>query len=221
MVPILSKKTDLALLLKSQFSAKDADELPQCYSTKIRFGKFKDKSPAEILLKDPEARKDLLYNKQMLEENLAKYPKNQEIISAIDEAILLLDAGELHPVAVDISGQFEVYKRRCKSTRRANPKGLFLCYNVSVVCQYGMNYPWLVSIENYFAPSVNGKIDHEKAQGFKNASIRLSDDDWVYVLSQLENEKMMFEMIRFPTLLKRANDIARLQAEEAKAKKAQ
>lgn len=220
-VPILSKKTDIALFTKSQFSTKNTEDLPQCYSTKIRFGKFKDMSPAEVLLKDSDARKDLLYSKKLLEDNIDKYPKNKEIISAIDEAVLLLDAGELRPATTDISGQFEVYRRRCKSTRRANASGLFLCYNVSVVCQFGMNYPWLVSIDNYFAPSVNGKIDHEKAQGYKNASIRLSDDDWVYVLSQFENEKMMFEMIRFPELLKRANALALQQAEEAKARKAE
>lgn len=173
------------------------------------------------MLKHPEDRDDLENNKKLLADNLAKYPKNQELISAIDEAILMLDAGELKPMTSKTNGSFEVYNCRYKSTRRKNPKGLYLCYNVSIKCQFGMKYPWLVSIDNYFAPSESGKVNHEHAESFKSASIRLNDADWVYCLSQFENGKKMFELINFPELLKRANQIAREQAEAAKAKKAQ
>jgi len=84
-----------------------------------------------------------------------------------------------------------------------------------------MDYSWQIKIDNYFAPSVSGKIDHKKAEERKSASIRLTDDDWALCVSQFENPKNLDESKSFPELLERADATARRQAEEAKSKKAQ
>lgn len=223
-IPVMSKKTDIALLLKTQYIPVEKDSsLSDCYIQKLRFGKFKGKTPAEVLLSEPTAKSDMETTRDLLQKNIEKYPANRILVNAIDEAIMLFEAGELKEQKTKDTTRdsMTIYHKEYKSTRRANPKGLYLCYNVSVDCQFNMDYPWQIRIDNYYAPSVNGKIDHKKAEGRKSASIRLMDDDWLLCISQFENLKNLYESRCFSELLERADATARRQAEEARAKKAQ
>ena len=223
-IPVMSKKTDIALLLKAQYvPAENKSSLSDCYIQKLRFGKFKGKTAAEVLLSDPTAKSDMESTRDLLQKNVEKYPANKVLVNAIDEAIMLFEAGELKEQSTQNTAQssMTIYHKEYKSTRRANPKGLYLCYSISVDCQFDMDYSWQIKIDNYFAPSVSGKIDHKKAEGRKSASIRLTDDDWALCVSQFENLKNLYESKCFPELLERADATARRQAEEAKTKKAQ
>lgn len=223
-IPVISKKTDIALLLKEQYApAENSSSLSDCYTQKLRFGKFKGKTPAEVLLSDPSVKSEMEGTRDLLQKNVEKYPANKMLVNAIDEAIMLFEAGELQEqnAKSNVQNSMTIYHKEYKSTRRANPKGLYLCYNISVVCQYDMDYSWQIRIDNYFAPSVNGKIDHKKAEGRKSASIRLTDDDWALCVNQFESLKNMYEAKCFPELLERADTTAKRQAEEAKMKKAQ
>lgn len=225
-VPVLTKKTDIAMFLKEQNKQlpeqveKDKDI---CYTQELKFGKYKGKTPAAVLLENADAKEELISHKAFLKQNVAKYPANQTQMDAIDNAIMLFDVGELKsdPVKPQSTSHnnMVVYDKKFKSTRRKNAKGLFLCYNINITCHYHMNYPWVVTIENYYAPSINGKIDHKNATDHHKASLRISDDDWSYMVSQFENLKKMYENTQFSSLLERANLLVQQQIEEAKAKR--
>jgi len=56
------------------------------YTTAISAGKLKGKTPAELLLENPQENKPLLiHQKAWLESNLAKYPRNKSQIEAIED----------------------------------------------------------------------------------------------------------------------------------------
>jgi len=70
-IPVMSKKTDIALLLKAQYvPAENKSSLSDCYIQKLRFGKFKGKTAAEVLLFDPTAKSDMESTRDLLQKNV-------------------------------------------------------------------------------------------------------------------------------------------------------
>ena len=77
-----------------------------------------------------------------------------------------------------------VYEVDHKYMRDTNEFGHRLFYSMSIVCQFGNKYPWEVTIENMFAPGLQGpkgglvpKAD-EKSSSAK-CTFRLNDMEWV------------------------------------------
>lgn len=221
-VSIISKKTDIAMFMKESYAPEGDTNVSLCYTEEIKFGRCKGKTPASALYEDPGIRSDLEKTKKLLMDNVAKYPSNQRQIDAIEEAILLLDTGELNAEPPKANkNKMEIYDRKFKPTRRKNAKGYFLCYNVNITCHFDMDYAWTVTVENYYAPNVDGKIDHKQAENRKKGIIRIKDDEWAVCVCQFEDIKHMFETVWFKDLYKRAIELNQQQIEEARLKKAQ
>jgi hypothetical protein len=110
-----------------------------------------------------------------------------------------------------------------------NTQGHRLFYGMSIECRYGNKYPWVVTIENFYAPgqqSIKGgltpKIDQKS--DFARGVISLSDMEWTQMIDCMESNKRNFETLWYSRLYKesietdKANYKAYKEAQEAMAK---
>lgn len=69
--------------------------LSPAYTTEFKSGPFKGKTPAAVLLDDPQNRQELNQQYILLKKNLGQYPDNQKMLDAIMDAATLLKEGKL------------------------------------------------------------------------------------------------------------------------------
>ena len=166
-------------------------------ATSVTFitGYLKDKNPLQVILEDPEKGKiNLEKHRDFLNKNLAKYPKNQTQIDAINAALTLLASGSLKDssgeeiVPSNISnnlGSVELYTATPRALIRKKDADTNLCpvYEVSIVWHYGNRYPIEITVFNEMAP-VNQKDGGQinpvlsQKQNVVKESFRMSIEDF-------------------------------------------
>lgn len=198
-IPFLCRAGDCAI--RALLSGRDKGTPPSGASdgkglayTERLTGIFAGKTPAEILV-NPSRRGDLIKQREWLKSNLPKYPNNQRGIDAIDDAVRLLDAGELSCVEAGGSNTlaFPVYSAEYKYFRTKDKEGNNLCYQVKILFDSSKNYPFEVTIENFYAPVRDNKIVFNKAKGKTKEVISLSNSEFVFVLDRIKVTKEAFE----------------------------
>ena len=224
-VPGILEIAKVAMAEKSRFSAdgKKADtSLPLAYTQTITLGTFKGKTPAAVLLENPDNRESLLKSRNFLAEKVSQYPNNQKQIDAIDNALSLLDKKQL---TAEIAGaqradNAKIYDVSHKYMSTANEKGHRLFYGMSIICRYANKYPWEITIENFFAPGLQGpkgglvpKIDEKN--GAAKSTIYLNDMEWCQLSARLEADMRYFESSVYGTLYKEAMTIDKNHREAA------
>jgi hypothetical protein len=175
---------------------------------------IKGRPPAEILLENPSMKDDLLSMKGWLEQNLNSKFKvsNQQQIDAINDAICLLDIGELRPLnetEKSASSEsennmiFDIYTsdKKFKSSLKEGTTN-HLIYGINIVCDFEKKYPFAVNIMNCYAPVVDGTngqkiIKLSEATDTTNESIMMTSVEWYKVISRMEATLNMFESIHF------------------------
>lgn len=176
--------------------------LSPAYTVRIRAGDMKGKTPADVLLEDPSKKGELLRHKSWLTSFLSKYPQNQEVISAIDAAIDLLEEGELTPVEMTTSTSttidvwredFKVMSNGSGSTR-TNAK-------VHITCDFSSNNPWSFRLENSEHPLVNGSVDWNVVNNRRYGTMRLNDKEMSGFTSAIKSLTKYFEQHEFPKAL--------------------
>lgn len=196
------------------------------YTLMIPFGRFKNKSPAMVLLDNPEDRSELMKTRDFLQSKVAEYSQNQKHIDAIDAAVALLDAGTLKQEnAVQVkSGMQVIYAVSHKYMADTNSQGHRLFYGMSIECYYGNKYPWVITIENFFAPGqqtskggLTPKI--EEKSGYAKGIIRLNDLEWSQMISRMETNLQNFETLWYGKMYKASLDIDKANRESRMAAK--
>lgn len=187
------------------------------FTQKLLDNNFRGKTPAEVLIADPNAKEGLLRTKQWLQQNLSQYPKNASQIQAIDDAIMLFDMGELQDVTTDkqpaTSSVLEIYKTEYKHLKQTNEQGNSLVYSIQVVFDKSKDYPFTIEITNCFAPiEVLPTGQHrpimKKATHMAKSSMALSDNEWVGLISHIARVKEYFELTMFRPLFTKAMALA-------------
>lgn len=200
------------------------DERPSAYTQTIPFGIFKGKSPAAVLLENPENKTELAKTCEIFQKNVSKYPQNQKQIDAINGALKLLATGLLkrEDAAQMKTGMMTVYNVSHKYMSDTNAQGHRLFYGMSIECWYGNNYPWVITIENFFAPGLQNakggltpKLD-EKNSCAKGV-IRLNDMEWSQFMIRLELDLKNFEAMWYRDMYKEAVTIDTAHREARKA----
>lgn len=219
-IPIIKEMTHFALQKKLDAGEQnDEGKEEPAYTTKIPFGKFQNRTPAEILLSNDDATEELKKTASFLQKNVEKYPANQAVIDAINQAITLFEIGELSTPTTK-SGMM-VYERNFKRQRNPGEDGLYKMFNISIRCNFGMNYPWEVNI-------LNGRVGLTEKKGTmvpdlktmkdrKSAVIQLSDADWIACVDKLYSVCKLFENMNFQEMYNRSMDMAKQQIEQYKA----
>jgi hypothetical protein len=103
-----------------------------------------------------------------------------------------------------------------------NAKGHRLFYGMTVECYYTNKYPWVVTIENFFAPGqqtskggLTPKI--EEKSGYAKGVIRLNDMEWSQLITRMETDIRSFESLYYGRLYKQAIEIDDAHREARKA----
>lgn len=215
-ISYIYEKTQLALLAysnaKMQNASSSASEIPACYTAVFGMGKFKGKTPAALLMEDPNNEQELIAQGEFLNKNAEKYPANKTMVAAIKEAIMLHRAGELKPVDNNAcqTGIIELYNEQTKPLRsNTDDKGNTFVYGIKIICDISRNLPFSFEITNCYAPvkvMQDGtlRVEMKSAEKIQTISMNLSEKDWVKIISRLNKTLENFEMINFKEQLKKA-----------------
>lgn len=182
------------------------------YTQKLVDKNFKGMTPAEVLLKDPSQETALKNTRNWLEQNVAKYPANKAQITAIDEAIKLLNDGKLSAAdaTTNVSSQnLVVYKTDYKFKSKKNEKGYNLIYGIEVTCDPTRNYPFTITIMNCYAPvetGANGQknIKMNAAENTVRSSLPMDKMEWICLVENMSRILSLFEQMNFANLFKDA-----------------
>ena len=198
------------------------------YTQIIPFGRFKNKTPAMVLLDNPEDQSELMKSRGFFQDKVKEFPQNQKQIDAIDDAVALLEAGTLKQEAAAQmkSGVQTIYAVSHKYMADTNAQGHRLFYGMTFECYYGNKYPWVVTIENFFAPGqqtskggLTPKI--EEKSGYAKGIIRMNDMEWSQLITRLESDVTNFESMWYGKMFKEAMEIDTAHREARKAAAAQ
>ena len=211
---LMKKKTEIAVekLTEKSLIKSTTNSNSSAYTVTFFIGKFKGKTPADVLLDDAKKVDELLAYKKELQANLGRYPRNQQQIDAIDEAVELLNKGELNQEASK-SQIIDIYRAdvRAPHAKKVDAEGYTDVYSFSIVCDLSKDYPFAVNIMNCKAPvtrNANGTMtpNMKQAKNKKEHSILLTDSEWFKALSRMERTNVLFENSIFDKMLKIARE---------------
>ena len=211
---LMQMETEIAIKKLTEKSLEKKSSLSIAYTTTFVMGEFKGKTPADVLLEDgSETKKNKLleYKKQLLA-NIAKYPRNKGQADAIDDAIHLLETGNLTAEGVT-SQTMDIYRAdiRAPHANEKDNEGYTDVYSFSIVCDLTKNYPFAVNILNAKAKvtaNANGTItpNMSTAKNKKEFSVLLTKSEWAKALSRMVKTTDLFEQSIFDRMLKIAKD---------------
>lgn len=192
------------------------------YTIAITSGKLKGKTPAALLLEDAQKNQGLLISqKKWLESNLAKYPRNEAQIKAIEDALNLFANGKLAAEEAESGYHTEtVYSSGMRPLiRRKRADGKSFVYEISIRWNGGAKRPVEVEIRNYYAPVIqkeNGLLNvmaKDRADEVRNV-ISLTLEQWAWVEHMLETNIKTFEQLLASGCYRMALEAERQSREE-------
>ena len=222
----IKQKTDIAMYLyfvgSSHPTNQDDEENlfanSPAFTKKLLSNNYKGKTPAEVLIENPQEKENLIKTKQWLQANIEKFPRNKEQIEAIDDALNLLEIGELQGSpssshATSRSSVLSLYKTEYKHMSQKNEQGYSLVYSISITFDASKNYPFTVEITNCFAPikTLPSGQRHpvmEEATHKTKSSMALSDCEWVDLITHLMDVKKCFQVTNFKPMVQMAQEFS-------------
>lgn len=168
----------------------ERESLSPAYIVTLRSGDMKGRTPAEILKNDPTKVQELNRTKAYLERNLSAYPKNQEVIDAIDDALFLLDTGKLEDKKVK-SDAFVLldknFKRMGGNKVQAHIAWMYNAQN---------RYPYSISITNSDIKEIkaDGTVISENP---RSSTIYLSEEEMAGLIHAMLDIRTCFKMLHF------------------------
>ena len=214
-VPGIVEIAKLVMLEKLRYESSSSErsegENSIGYTQQILIGDFRGKTPADILLENPENKERLVGTRNFLADKADKFPANKKQVEAIDDAIALFDAGNLKKQSgAKRSSVVKIYEVDHKYMRSGkNELGHWLFYGMSITCQFGNKYPWEVTIENFHAPGLQGpkgglvpKMDEKS--GYAKCTFRMSDMEWSQFINRIASDLKYFESCCYATLYREA-----------------
>lgn len=172
----------------------DSEE-PKIFSLR----EFSGMKPSEILAKDSANKQKLLEHIKVLEDNLSKYPKNRDIIVAINKAIENMDNNVNEDKNFGTIGTInkEIYHPAIKYFR-TKKEGLNLCYEIKITYNDGLNYPVIIEISNFYAKVVtkdNGTttIEASNKKDLITKKYLFTVSDFDYVINRMVDNIRLFE----------------------------
>lgn len=184
-----------------------ADNNSLAYEVKLADRTFRNKTPAEVLIADPNNKDKLLSIRDWLVKNQNKYPANKRQINAIDSAIELLNAGQLandDDVAVlPTKNLIPIYDSGIKFRRKVDKKTeKNQIYQIKINYDIDKDYPIYIEIMNGFAPVTDtqsgGKnIRMTEAEKITKSFMLLTESEWFELILQAVKTVSNFETINF------------------------
>lgn len=198
---IFQKIRNLSLrdMLSVQKQKSEPSKSP-AYTTTINAGTLKGKTPAALLLEDAQTNKRLLINqKNWLESNLGRYPRNAAQITAIEDALRLYEAGQLNAEESKAGFQAKtVYSSGMRPLIRRKHGDKYFVYEISIRWDGASEKPVEIDIRNYYAPVARTEkgllnVKAREREGEIRNVISLTLEEWLWVEHMLESNIRTFE----------------------------
>lgn len=213
--------------IKNKLAGKANEERSEdhklAFAYRLSWGKCKDKTPGDALLENPDNEQELIRNRDLLSQNISKYPNNKNLIQSIDAAIRLLKTGGLKEQSADtsVSAPEEtvfLYEGGWKNkTGKSNIKVVnnteyYRCYRLTITYNPQMDkYPICVNVENSFMP-VQKQADRRQnilvSQALENSHVSLkhifSLDEWINIVDVMNQAKIRFGNMVYTSMYKLA-----------------
>lgn len=191
--------TARSLAKQQAWSISENTPTDPAYTVKIIAGSLKGLTPAEVVLQGRE--KELNNHYKWLKDNLEKYPKNEEIMNAIQNAAALKNEGKLENVSSNSLKDMVVFESDIKPlVRQQKDNGKCPVYKSKVIVHPTDTYPVEVILTTFDAPVIkndNGTLNvvaKEKENEVTNA-MRMSFQDFGFVLEEMSDYIRNFKML--------------------------
>lgn len=223
-LPLIIKKSEFAFNKEMEYMLSKADtpQLSSAYTVKITTGKLKGKTPAELLIEDPENKNILNEHYKFLKSNLAKYPKNQTQMDAIMEAAKLLSEGKLSENLVTKEVVIPIYTPGFRPlVNRTREDGKSFVYDIKINWHVGSDNPVVIEVVNFYAPVIktndgllNVKVTEKDAESEIKNTMSMSLEMWEDIIYNIKMQMRAFEITNFASSFKMAEqqEIANRQA---------
>ena len=186
-------------------SASVQAEASAAFSVRIANGNLRGRTPAEVILEENGEEK-LERQKAWLLGNLEKYPKNQEQIGAIDQALTLKRNGGFTKQAESRpSGPgrpIVLYEAMYRPLiRRRNASGNSFVYDIRISWCIGQEYPVSIQIQNYYAPVIKDErtgllnVKASQAEDKTSTEMLLLAKEWEDCLRAVRANMFQFEVL--------------------------
>lgn len=208
-ISFISRKTDAIMdaVFKKELAGKpksSSSELNLPYKNiMLKFGNCRNMTILEVAL-SPDGLKELTFAKNIYEQNVDKYPRNQATIDAIDACIADLNAGKLKNIknASTSVSVIYVYKEDYKPlANKKNDAGEIFNYAIEIGRDMTKDKsPWFITIKNGYAPEGKGLSNNNLTK----ATFNLTDEEWCRVIYTMKSAVEHFEICHFREQEKRA-----------------
>lgn len=197
----------------------DTSPTSPAYTQKIAVGSYQNrgKTPAQVLLNNPESRKELLDTADWLQRNIERHEGNARQYEAIKEAIDLFDRGALitSEAMETQAADMIVYSVPSKTLPKTNEAGKRIVYGIKISCNPSHRYPYKINISTYYAECKGILPIAGTIEGRQDITMSISESDWEDMLDTMRSMKNLFIQIYGPGEYGRA-----LRAEEQARKNA-
>jgi len=178
----------------------ETDEVTSCYKVTLSGKKYKDRTPAEILLENPAEKEGLTEQYKFLRSNVQKFPRNKIQMDAIAEAINLQNEGKL---VVHKSPVTDIYTEDIKYLKsKTDKEGRVLVYSISIRYTAGQTSPITVAITNCYAnlsASSGGQAlpDMKNAVGQTSFEIHCPYKEWFCLIDAMADQVRNFKAMNY------------------------
>lgn len=215
-LPAIIKKSDFAFkhAMEHLVSGSGTSDSPDSIAYTVRFtsGKLKGKSPAEVLLENPNNAELLNSHYKWLQGNLDKYPKNKQQMDAIMEAASLLKSGKLTAEGLKKTIVIPIYTPGFRPLfRRKREDGKSFVYDVKINFYVGEEYPVIIEATNFYAPVIqtdagllNVKYNERDTTSEIKNKVSLTLEMWEDIIYNIQMQMRAFEICNFNSAWKAA-----------------
>lgn len=195
-IPKIDRRTQIATekIMEQESSVTKQDVgVSSAYTQQIRVGKLKGKTPAQILLENPENREQLEGTANWLKEK-GNHEGNKAQYAAIMEAIDLLEKGEISANACEGTGQIVIHKadyRPLISTKRED--GKIMAYTLQILCNPADRMPYEIRVGNFWAHYNGMEIVPGSSSDKTGIAIRLTEEEWDDAVESMMRTMRIYE----------------------------
>lgn len=194
-IPKIDRRTQVStqMIMEQESGGKKNNNASAAYTQQIRVGKMKGKTPAQVLLENPDNKGQLENTAAWLKErsgnegNVAQY-------NAIMEALKLLEKGEL---SVDKTSSYQLVLHKADyrplvSTKRED--GKIMAYTLMILCNPTDRMPYEIRVGNFWAEYNGREMVPGSACDKTGIAIRLTEEEWNDAVESMKRTMRIYEL---------------------------
>lgn len=161
------------------------------YTVTLKIGNFKNKTPAQILLENPDNMEKLKNTAKWLQQHMSSHADNKKQYDAIMDAVRLAEQNTLNVNVQPVreSKCYKIYDAPVRTQSERNEKGKNFVYGINVCCYPGNTYPYQVTIVNYYATCRGIQPQANTMENYSKKTYNTSESVWNQAVEQMNTIK--------------------------------